>query len=365
MKAYQVVLSALSATLLSSLFAVWTSTVSSSSTTPSPSNTTLLIQSPTVRLHNGLDMPILQLGCAQLINEHGMRAAPDRFLGMMPELTYRQVQVALEVGVRAFDTAAIYRTQRQLGKVLADWWQTGNLTRANVWITTKIFHPRALDVTPSSHMPELSSMSVEEVTQQVRLFFERSLDDIGVGYVDLMLLHWPGEKNAGTAEDNRRRRLAAWQVLEDMYRQGWARAIGVSNFSPTHLEQLIEDGAAIVPMVNQFEASVSLQYRELLDYCHHHNIVPQAYSPMGRGILELPAAVGELATKYNKDVGQICFRYLYQLGYAIVYLTHTRSRMISNTHLFDFELTPSEMEWLSSFHRPDGGWGLPSPYDIE
>jgi diketogulonate reductase-like aldo/keto reductase len=330
----------------------------------------------TTQLSNGVAMPILQLGTAHLIpspHRGGDGAAstlPNGFVGFLPEQTYRQIDQALQNNVRAFDTAAIYRSHRQIGAVLGEWWRSGKLeARSSVWITSKIFHPFASVAFRRSHLPDLSSMTVEQIRESVRRQFEESLDDLGVGYVDLMLLHWPSEHrpsgDASSAKLARQRRFAAWRVLEEVYGLGWARAIGVSNFSPVHLEQLKEDGALVRPMVNQIEASVTLQHTNILEYCLANGIVPQAYSPFGRGYRELPPRVHELAAKYSKDAGQIALRYLLQLGYSVTYLTSSESRMVSNTQLFDFELSRAEMDELATFNSPDGGWGLPNPNDLD
>ncbi|GAX22294.1 hypothetical protein FisN_22Hu085 [Fistulifera solaris] len=322
---------------------------------------------PTVTLHNGVEMPLLQLGTAQLIAFPGKDpSVHSTFRGMLPERGYRQIELALQKGVRAFDTAYIYRTPRSMGYVLGEWLRTQRLeNRKQVWITTKIFHPDATASTfATNQMADLPHMTPEQVTTTAQKQFEANLIELGVGYVDLMLLHWPAGWKEGTAIENRQRRIAAWKVLENAYEKGWVRSIGVSNFSPDHLEQLKEDGAKILPMVNQFEASVTLQYPEILSYCQAHDIVPQAYSPFGRGYTDLPPLVFELASKYGKDGGQIALRYLYQLGYSIVYLTNTETRMVSNTDIFDFELSDLEMKALDSLNRPDGGWGLPNPHEI-
>jgi diketogulonate reductase-like aldo/keto reductase len=326
---------------------------------------------PTVTLSNGVEMPLLHLGTAQLNTVAGKDPKlPPSFVGMIPERGYRQIELALQKGIRAFDTALIYRSSRQIGAVLGEWWRAAKLQdRSEVWLSTKVFHPNATETTFGlTHLPDMHEKTPEQITVETRRHFEQALMDLGVGYVDLMLLHWPASaaKEEGNSQDNRQRRLAAWRVLEDLYEnKGWARAIGVSNFSPQHLNQLQQDGARIVPMVNQFEASITLQYPDLVQYCKDRGIIPQAYSPLGRGLAELPLQVAEMAEKHGKDVGQIAFRYLYQLGYAIISLSNSPQRMVSNSEIFDFELSDADMRLLNSLNRPDGGWGLPSPYEIE
>lgn len=323
---------------------------------------------PTRQLRNGLDMPVLSLGNLYLVTDTANEPdLPPSFVGLLPERVFRQTELALSQGVRAFDTAFIYRSQGPMGLVVGDWLRTGRLqSREDLFITSKIFHPDATAVAfRQSHMPDLHNMTPEAVSKETRRQFEACLMELGMGYIDLMLLHWPSGKGLGSPELNRKHRHEAWKVLEEMYRRGWARAIGVSNFAPKHLEQLKEDGATIVPMVNQFEASVTLQYTDILAYCKANGIVPQAYSPLGRAAKEVPQYVTSLATKYGKDHGQISLRYLYQLGYAITYSTSSEKRMVSNTQIFDFELTDDEMTELNGLNVPDGGWGFDSPHDLD
>lgn len=312
-------------------------------------------------------MPLLQLGTAQLITKSGVdQNLPESFVGMVPEQTYRQIEMALQNGLRSFDSALIYRSQPAIGAVLGEWWRTGKLAhRRDVWITTKVFHPNATAMTFGiTHMPDMHSFSPLEASVQTLEHFEKSLMQLGVGFVDMVLLHWPSGHLEGSVTENRQLRIAAWRVLEQVYNKGWARAIGVSNFSPDHLEQLKEDGATVVPMVNQVEASVTLQYPEIVKYCQDNGIVPQAYSPFGRGLAQLPKELHPLAAKYKKDLGQIAIKYLLQLGYAVVYLSNSPERMVTNHQLFDFDLTADEMALLNGLNRPDGGWGLPSPHTL-
>jgi len=321
---------------------------------------------PTHKLHNGVEMPLLVLGTVQLVTEAGVDPElPAKFVGILPEKNYRQIELALASGFRAFDSAFIYRSQPPIGHVLGEWFRTGRLSkRNNIWITSKIFHPPSPDNTFEITYMDLPNMTPAQVSKETKRHFETSLQELGVGYIDLMLLHWPSLPSMPNATMNRQQRLAAWRVLEEKYDAGWARAIGVSNFSSQHLEQLKEDGAKIVPMVNQIEASVSLQYPDIREYCLANGILPQAYSPLGQGVAKIPDLVFELGKKYGKDAGQVSFRYLLQLGYSVTYLTNSEKRMVTNTQVFDFELTSDEMAQLTALNRPDGGWGLPNPNEL-
>lgn len=317
------------------------------------------IHIPNVELANGVLMPSIVLGTAHLVD------SPNGKMQFEPELTFRQTELALRAGLRSFDCAHIYRSQNPLGQVLGHWLRSGDLEkRSDVWITSKVFHPFASAALEISHMPTLPSMTPEEVKNQTKYFFEKSLLELNLGYVDLMLLHWPGETNQGTVENNRKLRLAAWTVLEECYHRGWCRAIGVANFSVDHLKQLEEDGATIRPHVNQIEASIEVQYTDIREYCKSKSIVLQAHSPI-RGISkDASKVIKDLGEKYGKDDAQIAMRYLIQHGYTIAVLTKKYDRMISNTKLFDFVLSQEEMNLLDSFNKVDGGWGLPKPHEI-
>ena len=322
-----------------------------------------------IALHNGVEMPLFQLGTAHMVlpgkpDPH----APSGFYGFQPERTYRQTELALRAGIRAFDTALNYRSHSALSHVLGEWWRTGQLTdRHSVWVTSKILNPRNNAIMfKTNRFCDLPNMTPEQVAVQTEQHFEKALLELNIGYIDLMLLHWPAAgPGEGTPTLNRQQRRAAWQVLETMYEKGWCRAIGVSNYDVKHLEQLQQDGARILPMVNQIEASVEVQHVEIRNYCRRHGIVPQAYSVL-RGLGSTPPPIlAELGKKYNKDMGQIAYRYLIQHGYAIVYLTTSEQRMMSNTNVFDFELDADEMEAIDKLNTPEGGWGLPKPQEID
>jgi diketogulonate reductase-like aldo/keto reductase len=344
------------------------------------------LQVPTISLRNGVQLPVLSLGTAHVILDpptattDGDELPPNPFLGFLPERNYRQVQLALEQGIRSIDSGRIYRSHRPIGHVLGEWFRMGQLERQDLFLTTKVFHGNAERVgTHNSHLWNLEKLVPDEITEKVTTEVEEALIDLGVGYIDLLLLHWPasalgksvdmGETEAKNKEDqstaNRQRRLAAWKVLEEFYDKGWLRAIGVSNFSEHHLEQLKEDGARILPMVNQIEASLSVEYPKIVEYCREHDILVQAFSPLKRGQQLDVAVVSMMAEKYDKSPAQISLRYLYQKGYAMTFLSTNAERMASNHDIFDFEVSDDDMEHLSTLPREDGNWGLPTPYDLE
>jgi diketogulonate reductase-like aldo/keto reductase len=119
-------------------------------------------------------------------------------------------------------------------------------------------------------------------------------------------------------------------------------------------------------MVNQIEASIYLQFSDIVEYCKERDIVVQAYSPLGRGLKDInkDPVVVEVANKHNRNVGQIAMRYLIQRGYAITFLSSSEERLVSNQEIFSFELDEQDMKQLTELARPDGSWGLPPPHDM-
>lgn len=188
-----------------------------------------------------------------------------------------------------------------------------------------------------------------------------------MGYVDLMLLHWPAAMNSKDPL-NPERRLAAWRVLESFLQKGWARAIGVSNFNEHHLKQLQIDGAKITPMVNQIETSVYIQHDQIIDYCRGQNIVVQAYSPLGRGVKNISndPTIVRIAEKRGKGPGQVALRFLVQNNIAFAFYSSSKARIDGNIDIFDeLYLDEKDMEDLSTLKQGAAGtWGLPSPYDM-
>ena len=225
----------------------------------------------------------------------------------------------------------------------------------------------------NSHLHNLEELTAEQTATKVEEEIEEALVDLGVGRIDLLLMHWPSRSSQGgdsaTSNFARERRIAAWKVLEKFHEKGWARAIGVSNFSEVHLQQLLDDGACVQPMVNQIEASLAVKYPRIEEYCKKKGIQLMAFSPFKLGMIfqesETEDLVGEIAKQHNKSYAQIALRFLIQKGYAVTYLSNNPERMTSNHDIFSFELTQDEMLTLSTLPKEVGNnWGLPTPYDL-
>lgn len=146
---------------------------------------------------------------------------------------------------------------------------------------------------------------------------------------------------------------------------GWLRAIGVSNWSEHHIEQLMKDGAKHKPMVNQIEGNIYLQWKDIVKYCQDNDIALEAFSPLGHGGKMLhDEEVIQIAKKHNKDVGQVAMRYLVQKGYAVTFATTSEKRVASNQLIFDFELDEEDLTTLDSKNANSSPTGQPSPYDM-
>lgn len=344
-----------------------------------------------VELANGVQMPVVALGTAPLMTnkEDSSGFNPlNSFHGFLPEQSYQSVQALLDMKLENnktkpihIDTALYYGTHPHIRQVLGNAFLNKGLKRSDFFLTTKVFHMYdgfGLEKEGLSMPPDPDcEMTYTDVHKFVTKQFQQALHECGIGYFDLVLLHWPGRKHPKTSQQrNAQHRLAAWHVLEEAYCRGWARSIGVSNFSEHHLEELQQLNEAaqrsvpiVRPHVNQIEASVFVQHKGILEYCLKQNIVAMAYSPLGRGVMHVTTneVVSKMATKYGKDAGQVALKYLLQKGYgSLVFWTKSPGRVVSNHDLFDFELNEAEVKELDGLNRKDGTgtWGLLSPYAI-
>jgi 2,5-diketo-D-gluconate reductase A len=252
---------------------------------------------PTATLNNGVAIPRVGLGVWQA-REGGE--------------VERAVRVALEAGYRLIDTAAIYGNEEGVGRAV----RASGLPREELFITTKLWN---------AHHAYADALRA----------FENSLRKLDCGYVDLYLIHWPLPMEDRFTE--------AWKALEELYRSGQVRAVGVSNFTPRHLDRLLNE-AQVVPAVNQIELHPLLQQRETRDYCEQHGILVESYSPLMQGgeVLGHPIIV-ELAERYRRTPAQIVLRWHLQSGLIVIPKSVTPERIRENIALFDFALDEAAM----------------------
>ncbi len=247
-------------------------------------------------LNNGIKIPVLGYGTFTMDNA----SAEDA------------VSSAIRVGYRHIDTASYYKNEKGVGNAV----KSSGIPREEFFLTTKVW------------MDDLGY-------DKTMTSFEESLRDLQTDYLDLYLIHWP-----------RPLALESWKAMETLYRDGVIKAIGVCNYTPAYLEDLIQN-SDVIPAVNQVELHPGLQQNELLRYCRSRDIHVEAWSPIMKGqVLEMPL-LQELGHKYGKNPVQITLRWHYQRGIIVIPKSVTPSRMEDNTKIYDFELTEGEMEQIS------------------
>lgn len=235
---------------------------------------------------------------------------------------YNSVLCALQNGYTHIDTAAAYGNEESVGKAIKD----SGIARDKLFITTKLWN------------------DVRGYEDTINAFNE-SLNKLGLDYIDLYLIHWPNpvKYRANYIEMNRE----SYRAMEDLYKQGKIRAIGVSNFLVHHLDELLET-ATIVPHVNQIRLFPGLRQDEVIAYCKEKGIAIEAYSPFGTGKIFEVKELQELANKYNKSIAQICVRYSLDKGYIPLPKSVTPSRIKSNIEVFDFKLDKEDIKLLDN-----------------
>ena len=272
-------------------------------------------QIPTVTLNNGIEMPRLGFGVFQV---------PD-------DETRAAVSTALEAGYRSIDTAAVYGNERGTGQALAE----SGIARDELFVTTKLWNS-------------------EQGYDSTLAAFDASLEKLGLDHVDLYLIHWPTP-----AKDTY---LDTWRAFEEIYASGRARAIGVSNFLPDHLERVVAAGGT-VPAVNQVELHPALQQRDIQAANAAHGVVTEAWSPLAQGgALLSEEAITTIADRLGRTPAQVVLRWHLQQGRVVIPKSVTPSRIAENIALFDFELTGDDLAAIDGLER-DGRVG-PHPTEV-
>ncbi len=260
---------------------------------------------PQITLNNGRSIPQLGFGVFQI----------------EPKDTAEAVSTALKAGYRHIDTAEMYGNEREVGEAVAK----SGLDRADIFVTSKLSN--------DAHLPE-----------DARLAFELSLQELGFDYVDLFLIHWP----LPTRYDGDF--VSTWKTLEEFYRDGRARSIGVSNFQPHHLRRLHEN-TEVPPAVNQIEVHPFLTQDEVRGFCAEHGIAVEAWSPIGQGLeLDDPTIVS-IAQRVGKTPAQVILRWHIQRGDIIFPKSVTPSRVKENFDIFDFELADGDVAEISALNK--------------
>ena len=311
-----------------------------------------------VTLTNGVVMPSVAFGCA-----FGDWVGATEFQGFLPEQGWRALRQALDVGYRAFDGAHAYGTESVLGALLGERFASGSLEREDLFLTTKLAHPAAPPHVNISHRRTWDADQVPDVGQRVRDDLKRTLEDLHVGYVDLLLMHWPGPFENQDPAFARRARQTIWETFQELHEKGAARAVGVSNFTTKHLEQLIEDVPALLPMVNQVEVHPYCRNPELEAFCQEAEIVLTAYAPFASGAFGLlqDPVLARIAESHGVGIGQVILRWHLQAGRTVLPKSSSEARMRQNLDLFGFTLTDGEMEAIDALGAGEARRTCPDP----
>ena len=258
----------------------------------------------TIKLNNEVEMPGMGLGVFQVEND----------------TTAEIVKNAIELGYRSIDTAAIYGNEAGVGEGIKLALASTGLNREDLFITSKVWN---------------AGLNYEETISA----YEESLEKLGLDYLDLYLIHWPGKNKFAES----------WSALEDLYIEGKIRAIGVCNFNISHLQDLMKN-TRVTPAINQVEFHPRLQHQSLRAYCKEHNIQLEAWAPLMQGGLLEDPTIAKIAEKYGKSNSQIILRWDIQNGVITIPKSVRKERMAQNADIFDFSLTVEEMQIINAMN---------------
>lgn len=267
-------------------------------------------------LSNGVEIPGVALGV---------------YLSPEGQTTADSVRWAIEAGYRHIDTAAVYGNECSVGEGI----RTCGLPRDQIFLTSKLWN--------------------DDIRKERTLeAFKESLERLGTDYLDLYLIHWPADGHA-----------RAWRVLEELYQSGAVRAIGVSNYHRSHLDEL-EHEAKILPMVNQFECHPYMSQKPLIDLCRERGMVYESYSPLGgqSGPVLNDPKINEIAAKLDRTPAQIVLRWHLQRGSIVLPKSNHKERIASNLQVFDFALSENEMQEIDALNRNLRTGGDPDHFDF-
>lgn len=252
-----------------------------------------------IKLNDGLTMQVVALGVWQ---SH--------------EGTKNAVLTALKNGYRHIDTAAVYHNEKAVGEAIKE----SGIPRNEIFVTTKLWND------------DVRSGNTREA-------LKKSLENLGLDYVDLYLIHWPAE---GYVE--------AYLEMEKLQKEGLTRSIGVSNFRKSHLQNLLSK-VHIVPSINQIETNPQMVDEETIQYCKENKIGVEAWSPLGSGACLNNPKIQEIANKYQKSSAQIILRWLLQKGIVILPKSVHENRIKENIDLFNFVLENEDVELINQLNQ--------------
>lgn len=258
------------------------------------------------KLNNDVKIPSLGFGTWQ---------SPDG------EIAINSIKTAIASGYRHIDAAAIYNNEKSIGLGI----KNCGIEREELFVTSKLWN------TERGYNTALKA-------------FNKSLKDLNLEYLDLYLIHWPASSNQ--FKNWEKINSDSWRAMEELYKEGRIRAIGVSNFHQHHLEPLMEN-AEILPAVNQIEYHPGFTQNDCVKFCKENNILVEAWSPLGTGRVLENEILKSIAVKYNKSVAQLCIRWALQNAILPLPKSITPIRIQENFDVFDFEISESDMTTIN------------------
>lgn len=261
---------------------------------------------PNVVLNNGNKMPMLGLGVFRVTD---------------PKDAQESVRIAIVNGYRSIDTAMIYENEVGVGEGIRLGIKDAGISREELFITSKLWNN------------DMRNDRVEEA-------YAESLKKLGLDYLDLYLIHWPVEDKL----------VSSWKVMEDLYKAGKIKNIGVSNFQVKHL-QMVMDAGTVKPVINQIEYHPFLTQEVVKDFCEQNDIQVEAWSPLMNGDILKNDVINKLADKYDKSSAQIVLKWDVQTGVITIPKSSNEGRIKENINIFDFEMTNEDIAEISELNE--------------
>ncbi len=262
----------------------------------------------TVQFYNGRTMPKIRLGTYRVKDSDECRES---------------VKHAIEQGYRSIDTAMIYGNEETVGQGIKEGLKSTGLSREDLFITSKLW------------LTDFGRQNVEEAYRQ-------SVEKLGLDYLDLYLMHWPGTNEAVMID--------SWRGMEDLYKQNQVKNIGVSNFTPEHFEALLAQ-VSIKPVINQVEFHPYLTQNKLRKYLEAQNIIMESWSPLMNSQILHDDVINEVANEVGKTPAQVVIRWNIQHDVVVIPKSVTPHRIEENLDVWNFELSDNQMERIDQLNQ--------------
>lgn len=261
-----------------------------------------------IEFYNGNQMPMLGLGTFRVENDDTCKEA---------------VKHAIESGYRSIDTAKVYGNEEQVGQGIKEGLESTGLNREDIFVTSKLF---------------FEDFGRENVAQA----YETSIQKLGLDYLDLYLVHWPGTNEAVMID--------TWKGMEDLYKDNRVKNIGVSNFNPDHFEALLAK-VSIKPVINQVEFHPYFTQEKLRKYLEAQNIYMESWSPFMNAQILNDETLNEIGKEVNKSAAQVIIKWNMQHNVVVIPKSVTSSRIEENIDVFDFELSAEQMKRIDNLNK--------------